>query len=341
VAAALEATHARGIVHRDLKPGNIRITPTDSVKVLDFGIAKALLRDVAAETTMVAHPESSTEIGIVVGTPAYMSPEQADGRPVDARADVWAFACVLYEALTGIRAFGATGRSAVLSAAGSNHTDWGALPVATPPSIRELLRRCLARDVEQRLSDIGAAREVIESALAGMSDPAAPTSLRARQSVAVLPFDNMSADPENQFFSDGLSEDLINALTRLPALHVASRTSAFRFRNSNLDVRQIGEQLGVGAVVEGSVRRAGSGCESPPSSLTPAMGTISGRNATTARRPTYSTFRTTLSRRSSRRSSRRFSVNRQIPFTARPRTLKRTSFTCRDVTTGISDPRER
>jgi serine/threonine-protein kinase len=257
VAAALEATHARGIVHRDLKPGNIRITPTDSVKVLDFGIAKALLRDVAAETTtMVAHP-GSTEIGIVVGTPAYMSPEQADGLPVDARADVWAFACVLYEALTGIRALGATGRSAVLSAAGSDHPDWSALPVATPPSIRELLRRCLVRDVERRLSDIGAAREVIESTLAGMSDPAAPTGLRARQSVAVLPFDNMSADPENQFFSDGLSEDLINALTRLPALHVASRTSAFRFRNSNLDVRQIGEQLGVAAVVEGSVRRAG------------------------------------------------------------------------------------
>ena len=136
VAAALEATHARGIVHRDLKPANIRITPADTVKVLDFGIAKALFCDVPAETTTVAARSGGvTEIGIVVGTPAYMSPEQADGIPVDARADVWAFACVLYEALTGVRAFGATDRSAVLSAAEWNHPYWGALPVATPPSI--------------------------------------------------------------------------------------------------------------------------------------------------------------------------------------------------------------
>jgi serine/threonine protein kinase/Flp pilus assembly protein TadD len=259
VAAALEATHARGIVHRDLKPANIRITPADSVKVLDFGIAKALLRDMPAETTTVAARTGGvTEIGMVVGTPAYMSPEQADGIPVDARADVWAFACVLYEALTGVRAFGAIGRSPLLSAAERNHPDWGALPVATPPSVRELLRRCLTRDVERRLADIGAAREVIESALAGLSDAAAPVAgVHSRKSVAVLPFVNMSTDLENQFFSDGLAEDLINALTRLPALHVASRTSTFRFRDSNLDVRQIGEHLAVGAVVEGSVRRAG------------------------------------------------------------------------------------
>jgi eukaryotic-like serine/threonine-protein kinase len=259
IAAALEATHARGIVHRDLKPANIRITRTGSIKVLDFGIAKAALQDRATDGTTIGgvYPADSTRIGAVLGTPAYMSPEQRLGLPIDPRCDIWAFACVLYEMLTGARAFASSGRPAPSTPGSTDSLDWAGLPAATPPAIRELLRRCLVEDVNRRLADIRLARRVLEDAVVVSSDGTAAVHPRPSASVAVLPFVNMSADPDNQYFSDGLSEDLINALTRLPALRVASRTSAFRFRGGDLDVRQIGDQLGVATVVEGSVRRSG------------------------------------------------------------------------------------
>ena len=244
VAAALEATHARGIVHRDLKPANIRLTPTGSVKVLDFGVAKALPPIDSDAATSLESRDSRTRAGFVVGTPGYMSPEQAEGLPVDARSDVWAFGCVLYEALTGARAFDAL--------------DWTTLPGATPAPVRDLLRRCLSTDIHRRLADMRVAREALEQAIAALPADATETSARGRASIAVLPFVNMSADPDNQYFSDGLTEELINSLTRVHALDVASRTSTFNFRGSRLDVRQIADQLNVRVVVEGSVRRAGS-----------------------------------------------------------------------------------
>jgi serine/threonine-protein kinase len=245
VAAALEATHARGIVHRDLKPANIRLTPTGSVKVLDFGVAKVLPSDSDSDAATALDPrDSRTRAGFVLGTPAYMSPEQAEGRPVDARSDVWAFGCVLYEALTGARACDAL--------------DLTTLPGATPAPVRDLLRRCLTADVYRRLADMRVAREALENTIAGLPAESTEAGARGRASIAVLPFVNMSADADNQYFSDGLTEELINALTRLPALHVASRTSTFSFRGSHLDVRHIADQLNVRVVVEGSVRRAGS-----------------------------------------------------------------------------------
>ena len=258
MAAALEATHARGITHRDLKPANVRVTPSGVVKVLDFGIAKALEPSAGVNTGIAKDYATSTRVGTAVGTPRYMSPEQARGDMVDSRCDIWAFGCVLFETLAGASAFGGTTVSDVLASVLRDEPDWSVLPASVPAPVLDLLRRCLTKSGEHRLADISVARSVLADALARLSGGVAARGQHAQASVAVLPFANMSADAENQYFSDGLAEDLINALTRLPGLHVASRTSAFRFRGTDLDIRKIGEELHVGAIVEGSVRRAGN-----------------------------------------------------------------------------------
>jgi Tol biopolymer transport system component len=175
IAEGLEYAHERGIVHRDLKPANVKITPDGAVKLLDFGLAKAL----EGEATR-GDPSSSptisrmaTQAGIILGTAAYMSPEQAKGRRVDRRADIWAFGCVLYEALTGKRAFDGETVTDILAAVVRGEPDWSLLRAGTPPSIRKLLARCLTKDARQRLRDIGEARIAIEEALRGESDAGA------------------------------------------------------------------------------------------------------------------------------------------------------------------------
>jgi Tol biopolymer transport system component len=178
IALALEAAHARGIVHRDLKPANVKLTPEGTVKVLDFGLAKALTGD--ASSPEVTHSPTltaaATQAGVVIGTAAYMSPEQARGRSVDRRADIWAFGAVLYEMLSGRKAFEGETVSDTLAAVLKTDPDWSRLPSTTPVNVRKVLKKCLERDREKRLHDIADARiELDEKAEAPAATIAAPT----------------------------------------------------------------------------------------------------------------------------------------------------------------------
>jgi hypothetical protein len=162
--AALEAAHERGIVHRDFKPANIKITPDGRVKVLDFGLARVLIGSDGDSAARGTDDPSSTRLGGLLGTAAYMSPEQARGRAVDKRTDVWAFGCVLFEMLTGTQAFGGGDIAETLSNVIRADPDWSALPRDTPRALRMCLRRCLQRDPDQRLHDVADVRLVIEGA---------------------------------------------------------------------------------------------------------------------------------------------------------------------------------
>ena len=176
IAEALEYAHERGIIHRDLKPANVKITPDGAVKVLDFGLAKALApedsaADLSNSPTLSA---AATRAGVIMGTAAYMSPEQAKAKPVDRRSDIWAFGCVLYEMLSGQKAFDGETVSDVLAAVIMKDPDWTALPQTTPVSIERLVRRCLVKDPKQRLRDIGDARIAIEETLTAPPSPSIP-----------------------------------------------------------------------------------------------------------------------------------------------------------------------
>ena len=168
IADALEAAHAQGIVHRDLKPANIKLRPDGTVKVLDFGLAKSLLPAGADEDP--AHSPTitvATRAGVILGTAAYMSPEQARGRATDKRADLWAFGCIVYELITGRPVFARDTLTDTIAAVVTTEPDWTRLPASTPEGLTRLLRRCLEKDPKRRLRDVADARLDIEEALAG------------------------------------------------------------------------------------------------------------------------------------------------------------------------------
>jgi adenylate cyclase len=244
VAAGLGEAHKLGIIHRDLKPSNIMIDKEGNAKIMDFGIARTLA---------VA---GTTAEGAIIGTPEYMSPEQVEGREVDARSDIFAFGCVLYEMLTGKSAFGrettAQTIAAILHEEAPLVSESG---VEVSEEWQRVINRCLEKDPEGRYQSIN---DVVSLLTRPEKNAARQTRDTREASVAVLPFVNMSSDRENEYFSDGLAEELINSLSRIEGLHVVSRTSSFSFKGKNLDIRQIAEKLNVGSVLEGSVRKSGN-----------------------------------------------------------------------------------
>ena len=245
IASALEEAHSLGIIHRDLKPANILLNAKGATKLLDFGLAKLLdsgsPHDLFSTLTL-----GLTEAGAVVGTVAYMSPEQAQGQLVDARSDIFSFGLVLYEMLSGRRPFVGETPFAVMSALVKDEPS----PMQGPPALERIVRRCLAKLPRDRYQTMTEVKTDLERA--GMK------TAEQQASIAVLPFANIGADKENEYFSDGLAEEIINVLVQIPGLKVIARTSAFAFRGKEQDIRKIAEALCVRTILEGSVRRAGN-----------------------------------------------------------------------------------
>lgn len=246
-AAALDFAHRRGIVHRDIKPENIMLCEGEPL-ILDFGIAKAIT---AAAGTSI------TQTGVALGTPAYLSPEQASGETqIDGRSDQYSLACTFYEMVAGSAPFIATTPQRVIAMRFTDKPpELATVSSSINADVSKAVARAMALDPVDRFATVSDFAKALTDAAAPQ---AAVPDHDGKQSIAVLPFANMSADPENEFFADGIAEEIINALTKIQALDVVSRGSAFAFKQRNEDVSEIGRKLGVKTILEGSVRKAGN-----------------------------------------------------------------------------------
>lgn len=287
LADAVAAAHAQGIVHRDLKPDNVMVSASGVVKVLDFGLAKQAAPE-GVTPLAVMRTVTGTGEGIIVGTVSYMSPEQAEGKPADVRSDVFALGIVLYEMATGRRPFAGDSAVSVLSSILKDAPPGLAeLRPDLPRSLAALVQRCLEKDPDRRFSSAAEVRDELErlreavgrrnlrswrarrraAIVAGIGGAALVAALAAlgvvrqwgsrQTSIAVLPFENLSPEPENQYFTDGVTEEITAKLARIGRLKVVARAATARYRGARKDPREIGRELGVDYLLDGSVRKAG------------------------------------------------------------------------------------
>jgi serine/threonine protein kinase/tetratricopeptide (TPR) repeat protein len=288
IADAVSTAHEKGVIHRDLKPGNIKITPDGRVKVLDFGLAKASSSHKKNQSTTITQP------GHIMGTPAYMSPEQARGKSTDHRTDIWSFGCIMFQMLTGKVPFEGETASDTVARILEREPDWQALPQETPENIRTLLNRCMEKNQDERLGDIARAAIEIKETLtlhttATAIKPKAPVQTLWRlavvigliagaivlglnigrwreqllggpgriESIAVLPLRNLTGDPDKEYFAESMTDVLISDLGTIGVPRVISRQSVKRYKASDKSLPEITQELKADAIVEGAVLSVG------------------------------------------------------------------------------------